>query len=170
MNSKLAVLIASPLVLAFTGAGAHGSKVISARVVSVEPVYQTVIVERPVTACHREYVERRVRSRNVGGQALAGAIVGAAIGRQFGDGRGRDALTMLGAVAGSAVAQDRALRRNPGRVTIVNEPVERCSTHYRRQAERQLTGYWVDYSYRGRLYRVLRHERPGNRIRVQVSS
>lgn len=170
MNTRFAVLIAGPLALAFASANAHGDKYISARVVGVEPVYETVLVERPVTACHREYVERRVTSANVAGPTIAGAIVGAAIGRQFGDGRGRDAMTVLGAMAGSAVANDRALRRNPGSVTIVNEPVERCSTRYRREAETRLTGYWVDYSYRGRLYRVLRHEHPGSRIRVLVRS
>jgi uncharacterized protein YcfJ len=172
MNAKLTILLAIVTGLYVGSAHAHGSRYANARVVHVEPVYATFIVETPVRRCHREIVERRVRTRpDAAGQTLAGAIVGAAIGRQFGDGRGRDALTVLGAVAGSAVAHDRAERRlRPGQVTVVREPVERCTTEYRRNAERQLTGYWVDYRYRGREYRVLSRERPGRHIRILVSS
>ena len=44
------------------------------------------------------------------------------------------------------------------------------ATEYRRRAERQITGYWVDYRHRGRLYRILSHERPGRHIRIAVRS
>jgi uncharacterized protein YcfJ len=172
MNGKLTALIAIGSVLLVGAAEARGTRYANARVVYVEPIYETVIVRTPVRRCHREIVERRVSTRpDVAGPTLAGAIVGAAIGRQFGDGRGRDALTVLGAVAGSAVANDRAVRRRgAGSVAVVREPVERCTTAYRRNAQRQLTGYWVDYQYRGRRYRVLSPEHPGARIRILVSS
>lgn len=139
---------------------------VKARVTHVEPVYETVIVETPVTRCHREVVERRVANPSVAGQTFAGAIIGAAIGRQFGDGNGRDALTVLGAVAGSAVAKERAARGGGRTVRVVREPVEHCTTEYRRHAERQLTGYWVEYRHRGRQYRIWTHERPGRHIRI----
>jgi uncharacterized protein YcfJ len=170
MNIRLAVTFAIGSALFAGAAGAHGARYANARVLHVQPVYETVIVQTPVRRCYSEIVERRVSRPDVAGQTLAGAIVGAAIGRQFGDGRGRDALTVLGAVAGSAVANDRATRRRGVGVAIVREPVERCTTEYRRQAQRQLTGYWVDYRYRGRDYRVLSHEHPGSRIRILVSS
>jgi len=172
MNAKLTALVAIGSALLVGTAEARGTRYANARVLHVEPVYETVVVQTPVRRCHREIVERRVSTRpDVAGQTLAGAIVGAAIGRQFGDGRGRDALTVLGAVAGSAVANDRAVRRRgSGTVTVVREPVERCTTEYRRNAQRQLTGYWVDYQYRGRRYRVLSPEHPGSRIRILVAS
>lgn len=174
MNTRNTVIIALLSGLLAGTANAHGPRYVKARVLHVEPFYETVMVEIPVTSCHRQVVERRVArpSAAVAGQTLAGAIVGAAIGRQFGDGNGRDALTVIGAVAGSAVANERALRRNAGRtrVDIVREPVDRCVTEYRRQAQRQLTGYWVDYRYRGRQYRILSHEHPGRQIRIAVRS
>lgn len=40
-----------------------------------------------------------------GGRVLAGAALGAAVGRQFGDGSGRDAATVIGALAGAHIAQ-----------------------------------------------------------------
>jgi uncharacterized protein YcfJ len=88
--------------------------------------------------------------------------------RQFGGGSGRDALTAIGAMAGSAVAHERALRRQG--VTVVRQPVERCTTEYRREARRQITAYWVDYRYRGRNYRILSHEHPGRHIRISLRS
>ena len=172
MNTKFGFVLALTGVLAAGAAEAHGVRYARARVLNVEPVYATVMVERPYTSCQRDVVERRVVSGpRVGGQTLAGAIVGAAIGRQFGDGSGRDALTLLGATAGAAVANDRALRRRgEGSVTIVHEPVESCTTEYRRERESVITGYWVDYRYRGRSFRILSHERPGREIRIAVRS
>ncbi|MGD8339463.1 MAG: glycine zipper 2TM domain-containing protein [Gammaproteobacteria bacterium] len=168
MNAKISATLALGLCFAAGAASAHGVRYTTARVIGVEPVYETVVVQQPYRRCHTEIVERPVRTRAVAGQTLAGAIVGAAIGRQFGDGSGRDALTVIGAVAGSAVANDRAMRRQG--VRLVQQPVERCTTEYRRHAERQLTGYWVDYRHRGRRYRILSRERPGRHIRIAVRS
>jgi uncharacterized protein YcfJ len=170
MDRKRSVALGILFLFGIGAANAHEVRYLTVPVSSVEPVYETVVVSTPVTTCHRDFVERRVSSPTVAGQTLAGAIVGAAIGRQFGDGRGRDALTVLGAVAGSAVANERALRREAesNAVTVVREPVRRCTTEVRRHAERRLTGYRVEYRHRGRHFKVLRHERPGRRIRIVV--
>jgi uncharacterized protein YcfJ len=168
MKSRIGVLIVFSAAFASAAADAHGRRYETVRVVGVEPIYQTILVERPVRRCSTDIVERRVANPSVAGQTLAGAVIGAAIGRQFGDGSGRDALTVIGAVAGSAVANDRASRRHG--VTIVNEPVRRCTTEYRRLRERHVTGYWVDYRHRGRIYRVHRLDPPGSRIRILVGS
>lgn len=164
MNVKRHAAIALLLPLAAATAEAHGNRQVHARVVGVEPYYETVIVETPVTTCRTDFVERRVDSPRVAGQTLAGAVVGAAIGRQFGDGSGRDALTLIGAAAGSAVAHERAVRRNG--VTIVSEPVERCTTEFRRHAERRIAGYWVEYRHRGRNHRVRSAYDPGPEILI----
>jgi uncharacterized protein YcfJ len=171
MDRKGIIATLGALALGTGVAGAGGPRYITARVTHVEPVYETVIVESPVTRCHRELVTRRVASPAVAGTTIAGAIVGAAIGRQFGDGSGRDALTVLGAVAGSAVANERAVRRQGRRtVTVVEEPVERCRTEYRRHTERQFAGYRVEYRHRGRTYRILTPEHPGRQIRIAQRS
>jgi uncharacterized protein YcfJ len=168
MNARHHAAIAPLLLLAAATSEAHGPRHAHARVIGVEPVYETVIVETPVTTCHTDYVERAIDAPRVAGTTLAGAIVGAAIGRQFGDGDGRDALTLIGAAAGSAVAHQRAVRRNG--VTLVSEPVERCITEVRRHTERRITGYWVEYRHRGRNHRVLSAYDPGPEIRIASRS
>jgi uncharacterized protein YcfJ len=49
-------------------------------------------------------------------------------------------------------------------VTIVSEPVERCTTEIRRHRENRIAGYWVDYRHRGRNYRVRSAYDPGPEI------
>jgi uncharacterized protein YcfJ len=172
MNRKIAVLMIVGAGLVAGAADAHGRRYVTVRVLGVTPIYETVVVQRPVSRCRTDVVEREIVSRpSVAGQTVAGAIIGAAIGRQFGDGSGRDALTVLGAMAGSAVANDRALRRRgDATVRVVREPVQSCTTEYRRAPERYLTGYWVDYRLRGRSYRIRTVEPPGREITVRVGS
>jgi uncharacterized protein YcfJ len=42
-------------------AEAHGPRHSTARVVGVEPIYETVVVETPLTTCYSDFVERAVR-------------------------------------------------------------------------------------------------------------
>src|SRR5262245_32813776 len=103
---------------------AYAPAFISARVVDVEPLVRYVTVDRPREQCWNEIVAEPVRPFGVAGPTAAGAIVGAAIGRQFGSGNDRDALTVLGAVAGGTVAHQRAIRNGAGATRDVTVP--RC--------------------------------------------
>jgi uncharacterized protein YcfJ len=98
------------------------------------------------------------------GPTIAGGIVGAAIGRQFGSGRDRDALTMIGAVAGSAIANQRA-QRNQGYREV---PVQRCEVVNERVTEQRVDGYLVTYQYQGRRYTTRTATPPGDRIALAV--
>ncbi len=55
-------------------------------------------------ACAAQTPEQQRQAECVGATA-AGALVGAAVGNQFGGGSGKDILTVGGAVAGGAAAQ-----------------------------------------------------------------
>jgi uncharacterized protein YcfJ len=145
---------------------------VDARVVDVRPIVRRVTVERPRQECWDEVVEVREPARpyGVAGPTLAGGIIGAAIGRQFGSGDGRDALTVLGAVAGSAVAHDRAVRNAGDRsIRVREETVQRCRTVTERHVEERTEAYDVTYEYAGRRYHMRTSERPANRVRVRVS-
>jgi uncharacterized protein YcfJ len=158
-----------------TASGRGHSDYVYARVVHVEPMVRYVTVERPREECWDEvrYVPDGGRAR-VAGPTIAGGIIGGAIGRQFGDGRGRDALTVLGTLAGAAVAGERAARNQAysaqrTRATTATT-VRRCEVTTRRYTEERIEGYRVTYKYRGRHYSLRTAEPPGDRIRLRVSA
>jgi len=164
-------------VLISATAAAHGSRghggrdVVYARVVSARPIVRHVTVERPRRECWQDVEYRSDRALRVGGPTLAGGIIGAAIGRQFGGGSGRDALTLLGGIAGSAVAHERAQRRlaESGGSATYAVPVERCSVVNERFTEEIVDGYDVVYQYQGRRYSMYTAEHPGDRVALQVN-
>lgn len=58
--------------------------------------------------------EELVRDKKNGWHTFGGALIGGVIGNQFGGGSGRDVATILGAIIGGSVANDR--RRQPEKV------------------------------------------------------
>lgn len=168
MNVRTWVLAGTTLglLVAGTTAGAHPHQTY-ARVVSVEPIVQRVVVERPVRECWEETRYRPARPGRVAASTVAGGVIGgaigSAIGRNIGRGRSEAGLLAAGAIAGSAIAHDRAVRRSDGVIAV---PVEQCAVTYDRVSEDRVSGYWVTYRYRGRLSRVRTLEHPGDRIRL----
>jgi len=100
-------------------------------VVGRQPRYTTVYQQ----VCTQVPVERRSQ----GGGAV-GAILGAAIGNQIGDGRGRDIATAAGAVIGAQMGS-----QSDG--TVV-EMQTRCS----QQPTQVMAGETVTFEYRGRRF------------------
>jgi uncharacterized protein YcfJ len=139
-----------------------------ARVVDVDPMVRYVTVERPRRECWDEIVQEPVRPLGVAGPTIAGGVVGAAVGRQFGGGSGRDALTLIGAVVGSAVANQRAVRNQGGYATR-NVAVQRCEVVSERVTEERIDGYLVTYLYQGRRYTMQTDVPPGDRVRLAVA-
>jgi uncharacterized protein YcfJ len=144
----------------------YGPAVVSARVVDVEPLVRHVTVNRPSEQCWDEVVRGPVRRYGVAGPTAAGSIVGAAIGRQFGSGNDRDALTVIGAVAGGAVAHNRAVRNGAGGTREV--VAQRCEVVHQRVTEQIVDGYLVTYRYDGRHYTMRTDRHPGDRVQVAV--
>ena len=141
-----------------------------ARVVGVQPIVRYVAVDRPRQECWEELAYPRTGRVNVAGQTLAGGVIGGAIGRQFG--RDRDAMTLIGAFVGSAVAHERAERVRAAYAQGYGRPVpvERCQIVHDRITEERIEGYRVTYRYRGARHTIRTHELPGERIRLRVSA
>ncbi len=137
-----------------------------ARVVDVEPMVRYVTVDRPRQECWEEIVREPAPAFGVAGQTVAGGIVGAAIGRQFGSGNDRDALTLIGAAAGAAVANHRAVQRQGYSTRDV--AVQRCRTVNERFTEERVDGYLVTYQYEGRRYTMQTATHPGDRVQLAV--
>ena len=69
---------------------------------TVKDHYKTIIEQNPyrVEVCK----DVQIRGQASTGDTIFGAIIGGAIGNQFGGGKGKDAATILGAIVGADVA------------------------------------------------------------------
>jgi len=142
-----------------------------------EPVYRDQCWQEPVryVTRGRGYDDRRYSRGGTGtaSNTVLGGIVGAAIGRQFGDGDGRRAATVAGALLGGAIANDRSRQRYDdgyGR-TYERETVryeQRCQTVSSGRSEDRVVGYRVAYDYNGHVYTTETPYHPGDTIRVRV--
>lgn len=153
-----------------------------ARVISAQPIYQSVEVDDGREVCRNERVREVVptytqsyrgsyRPRSESASVL-GAIVGGVIGNQFGHGRGRAAATVAGAALGAAAVNDSQRYDRYGSSYAGSRTVERVERvcEYRPQVryEREVVGYTVRYDYKGQIGETTTRNRPGNTIRVAV--
>lgn len=145
----------------------------TARVRNVNPQYENVSVPR--NECTSQWVTEQqpvASSRNYGGLALGG-VAGAVLGNQVGGGRGREAATAVGAVVGALVGEHFANQNSwgGGGYQQASQPQQRqvqsCRTV--NDVQTRLTGYQVEYEYRGQLYSTVTRANPGRTLPVRVS-
>ena len=161
--------IASLLAAAAVGVQAE-TFIDNARVRSVDPQYENISVPR--NECTSQWISepRRINGQQgiqQYGGAILGGLAGGILGNQVGKGHGREAATALGAVVG-AFTGDR-LGNQVGYQQYEEAPreVRRCRTVNDVQA--RLTGYRVNYDYRGQQYSTFMRENPGPNLQVRVS-
>ena len=149
-----------------------------AKVVNVQPVYETYQVNNPVEQCYQEQVQVKKRVPYGSGNGsytneILGGVVGGVVGNQVGkvgSGKARDVVTVVGAVLGASVASDLE-RRHTRRKGLDNpsyETVEHCEIKDSYTTERKISSYDVSYRYNGNVYHTKSNQHPGDRIRVQV--
>jgi uncharacterized protein YcfJ len=128
-------------------------------VVSSTPLMAQVGV--PQTQCMDE--EQTVQARPSGLGAVAGALIGGAIGHNAGSGPGRGAATGVGAVAGAVIGGAMEANAQPTQTATVRQ----CQnvTRY----ENRVVGYDVVYEYAGVRYQSRLAQDPGPRIALNVS-
>jgi uncharacterized protein YcfJ len=138
-----------------------------ADVLRVDPVYAVSRVRAPREECYATEVRGSTRYDNTAAGTIVGAIIGGALGNQVGSGSGRKAATVAGAVAGGAIGREVDAASNPERVYTEQRTECRLVEDYRE--ERHLTGYDVEYRYRGDVYMSRLNYDPGERLRIRVS-
>ena len=137
----------------------------SARVRRVDPQYESVSVPR--NECASQWVNE-VHRTSAGpqyGGAVIGGLAGALLGNQVGGGHGREAATALGAVVG-AFTGDRMANANDSYQEVPRQ-VTSCRTVS--DVQTRVSGYRVEYEYRGQSYTAMLHDRPGPDLQVRVS-
>ena len=90
-----------------------GSYVDYATVISVEEVYKQYRTEEPYQEC---YIKETLQNQGDGSATneIMGAILGGAIGNQFGEGEGKDVMTLAGIVLGASMANDAEKANSTG--------------------------------------------------------
>lgn len=186
LKLKLAVagLLACVAGTAAANPGRGGPGVDYARVVDVAPIIQRVRVQTPSRECWEEVEYQTFRQETyspgytgrvrTAGPTIAGGLIGGVIGRQFGGGSGRDAMTAVGALVGASMGNQAALneaRAGSARVSYEQRPVtvERCQNTTSYREEERIEGYRVTYVYAGREYQTTMASHPGRSIPVRVS-
>lgn len=112
---------------------------------------------------------------------VIGALIGAVVGHAFGRGDGNTAATVAGGVAGGvagnriAAAQDQAAnqaQQADAERDAVAASLRDCRDRPIRgssQPERRITGYDVEYRYKGEIYMARLPFDPGDRMRVKIT-
>lgn len=136
-----------------------------ATITSVTPVYQDNYVTRYDVSCTNVevpiYEQRRSASD---ADVLAGAVIGGAIGNQFGGGSGRDAMTVLGAIVGANRASNQTTNE------VVGYRIEeRCNRVPVRVNEPVLSKYRIQYEFNGAEYmqETTRQYSVGQQVSIQ---
>ncbi len=130
-----------------------------AQVLRATPAYEIVRTRSPEQRCDGQAV--RDGGDPTGG-TVVGAIVGGALGNQAGKGDGRKAATVAGAVLGGVIG--RNIDKNNG-----SAGGQRCRTVEVEREERRISGYDVEYQFKGEKYMSRLDYDPGNRLRVRVA-
>ncbi|WP_035056310.1 glycine zipper 2TM domain-containing protein [Andreprevotia chitinilytica] len=153
------------IVLALSAAGSFAQEFYdNARVISSNAIVERVNVPRK--ECWTESREERVPDNGNGtAGTIIGGVLGGVIGHQIGGGHGRDVATVGGAIAGAMIGNHVATQGTQGPQYAEREE-RRC-----RQVDAwqdQVTGYQVNYEYRGHTLTTTMPQQPGSTIPVRV--
>ena len=111
--------------------------------------YKTVVKQSP----YEVEVCKRVHQGTSDGSAtneIIGAIFGGAIGNQFGEGDGKDAMTLAGMFLGASLAHDDELAQGPGVITT------KCyiETRYQESVHKVYSHSTITFRINGKKYRI----------------
>ena len=146
-----------------------GSFTDHATVTSVEKVFKQYRTEEPYQEC---YIKETLQNQGDGSATneIMGAILGGAIGNQFGEGEGKDVMTLAGIVLGASMANDAERANSSGQVVVSQEV---CETKVKKSIERRLSHYLVHIDYEGRDLSFTTKKRPYDdviKVKVTVES
>ena len=140
-----------------------------ATVTSVEKVYKQYRTEEPYQEC---YIKETLQNQGDGSATneIMGAILGCAIGNQFGEGEGKEVMTLAGIVLGASIANDADKANSTGQVVVSQEV---CESKVKTSFVNRLSHYLVHIDYEGRDLSFTSKRRPYDdviKVKVTVSS
>jgi len=155
------------LLFSFSQMSIAGTFIDTASVVSVDKVYKQVRVEEPYKEC---YIKETVQNNGDGSATneIIGGVIGGAIGNQFGDGDGKDIMTLAGILLGSSLANDAEKAASNGTQKVISQEV--CENKVRQKIEKRLSHYKVTVDYNGSEVSFSTKRRPfDDVIKIEVT-
>ena len=155
------------LLLSLSQFSSAGTFIDSASVLSVDKVYKQVRVEEPYKEC---YIKETVQNSGDGSATneIIGGIIGGAIGNQFGEGDGKEVMTLAGILMGASIANDA--EKSAGNVTQKVISQEVCENKVRQKIEKRLSHYKVTVDYNGSEVSFSTKRRPFDEvIKIEVT-
>ncbi len=144
-----------------------GTFIDTASVVSVDKVYKQVRVEEPYKEC---YIKETIQNSGDGSATneIIGGVIGGAIGNQFGDGDGKDIMTLAGILMGASIANDAEKAAANGTQKVISQEV--CENKVRQKIEKRLSHYKVTVDYNGSEVSFSTKRRPfDDVIKIEVT-
>lgn len=132
---------------------------IDARVIGVEPRYQTVRTDEPVEVCDR--VSGYQDNSGIG--TVVGGVAGGVIGHELAGKGNRTEGTIIGGVVGAIVGNQVGQNNSGYRTT------ERCHVEYTRSKKRVVVGYLVTAKVAGRAVTLPMDHDPGSTVRLSIN-
>lgn len=163
-STNIALVLLATALTAGAAQAADGVSFVQAPVLSATPIFETIQVPTSREVCWDEEV--RYRRNHNGAPTLIGGVIGGAVGRQFGGGHGKDALTALGAIVGASIANNASRKRSGDEFTQVET---RCRVAQEYYTEERITGYHVRYEYNGQIFATRTETDPGETLSLRVS-
>lgn len=168
LSSVLALTVASS---AFAESVTYNK---SARVISVNPSYETVEEQTPKRVCKTTEVPVYETTRKDGDDSIIsfiiGGAIGSAVGKQISDANGAGT---VGAIVGGALANEHQKKHNSTQdVKIVGyKRAEQCETHYTSKRVQRLVDNRVLAEYNGMRfeYNTTDGVEVGDRVAVRVT-
>ena len=153
--------------LSFSNMTKAGTFIDTASVVSVDKVYKQVRVEEPYKEC---YIKETIQNSGDGSATneIIGGVIGGAIGNQFGDGDGKDIMTLAGILMGASIANDAEKAAANGTQKVISQEV--CENKVRQKIEKRLSHYKVTVDYNGSEVSFSTKRRPfDDVIKIEVT-
>jgi uncharacterized protein YcfJ len=119
-----------------------------------DEIVSKVYKEVPIKSCRAEQIP--VFGTQAGQQAstadvIASAIFGGLLGNQVGGGAGKDAATLLGAIAGADMANKKGKSK---RVIVGHKQQEVCNVEMQQRTVNQVTGYKTYIEFGGNIWQM----------------
>ena len=134
-----------------------------AKVVNVQPLYETIRYNEPYQECR--YETRSYSNHDSKTAVIVGSLIGGAIGNRLGHSQSNKKVgAVAGAILGGSIAND--INRNHNSHRTREERI--CTTVDQISYKEVISGYNVAYKYHGRIFHTTMNDYPGDRIPVAV--